>query len=170
MAQGRCFWSFWAPLALRASAVVLLLVSLGFLTYCSAKFGAHLVTGYVVVWKSPPFPNLSDVREHPDGHLDADDDRTECPSGTYRSGIQCPCVPGSWSRKIAIELSCGPTFVAATHGILKGWKQEFAKFVDPESRMVMHSLYKGPGFNRQDVLVHCRIRAAAGGQGKRAYG
>lgn len=105
-----------------------------------------------------------DVRDYPDRHLDADDDRTECPSGTYRSGMQCPCVPGSWSRKIAVELSCGPTLVAATHEILEGWKREFAKFVDPESGIVMQSLYKGPAFNRRDVLAHGRIRAAAGGQ------
>ncbi|KAL2199491.1 hypothetical protein P885DRAFT_57688 [Corynascus similis CBS 632.67] len=48
MAQQRVSASLWAQLVLRAASVVLLFVMLGYLTYFSAKYDAHLVPYYVV--------------------------------------------------------------------------------------------------------------------------
>jgi hypothetical protein len=44
--------SFWLPLLLRATSVVLLIVSLGNLIYCKAKFGVDLPAGYGMVCKT----------------------------------------------------------------------------------------------------------------------
>ncbi|KAM7209904.1 hypothetical protein V8F06_014715 [Rhypophila decipiens] len=48
MAQSRAPSSLWAQLVLRTVSAILLVVSLGYLIYCSAKFSEHLVAGYVV--------------------------------------------------------------------------------------------------------------------------
>jgi hypothetical protein len=52
MAQDRSFWSFAPQLVLRTGSVVLLLVSLGYLIYCSAKFGETFAAGYAVVCRN----------------------------------------------------------------------------------------------------------------------
>ena len=86
------------------------------------------------------------VSQHPDQHLAPDDERTECPSGTYTHGFQCPCETGSWSARIAADLSHGPTVVFGSRLILRSWAHEFSKFVDasPDDGMILLTLPDDP--------------------------
>ena len=88
-------------------------------------------------------------------HFVNGDTRADCPSGNYASGIQCPCLPGSWSRKIVVDLSYSPTLILANSNLFRNWEAEFATFVDsdPDSGMVI---------NLRDYNIgHDRLRAVA---------
>jgi len=52
MARYRSAWSLWTQAGLRATSLIALLVSLGYMIYCSVKFNVNLVPGYATVWNS----------------------------------------------------------------------------------------------------------------------
>ncbi|KAK4139117.1 P-loop containing nucleoside triphosphate hydrolase protein [Dichotomopilus funicola] len=117
------------------------------------------VTSLTVAVLSHRLRVLADyVTQHPEQHLAPGDERTECPSGTYTYGFQCPCEAGSWSARIAADLSHGPTVVFGSKLILRSWAHEFAKFVDagPDDGMVLLTLPDDPAPVR-DLIADVRI-------------
>ncbi|KAK4243371.1 P-loop containing nucleoside triphosphate hydrolase protein, partial [Corynascus novoguineensis] len=131
------FWVF-ASKAARGIATALLADEMGL---------GKTVTSLAVAVLSHRLRTQADhVSQHPDQHLASDDERTECPSGTYTHGFQCPCEAGSWSARIAADLSHGPTVVFGSKLILRSWAYEFSKFVDanPDDGMILLTLPDDP--------------------------
>ena len=131
------FWVF-ASKPARGIATILLADEMGL---------GKTVVSLAVAVLSHRLRSLADhVSQHPDQHLAPDDERTECPSGTYTHGFQCPCKTGSWSARIAADLSHGPTLVSSSKLILSSWAYEFSKFVDtsPDDGMIPLMLPDNP--------------------------
>ncbi|KAH6641102.1 P-loop containing nucleoside triphosphate hydrolase protein [Chaetomium tenue] len=131
------FWVF-ASKAARGIATALLADEMG--------LGKTVMSLAVAVLSHRLRAQADHVSRHPDQHLTADDERTKCPSGTYTHGFQCPCEAGSWSARIAADLSHGPTVVFGSKLILRSWAYEFSKFVDasPDDGMILLTLPDDP--------------------------
>ncbi|ETS85258.1 hypothetical protein PFICI_03283 [Pestalotiopsis fici W106-1] len=64
-----------------------------------------------------------------------------CPSQdevTKKYGIQCPCVQGSWSQRIADTMHDLPSVIIAPPRLLTLWAAEWDKFVEPGTSMQLH--------------------------------
>lgn len=87
------------------------------------------------------------VLEYPEQHLRprGQDEYAECPSGSYTSGMQCPCL-------------------------FNGWTAQFAKFIDPNAPAPLQlvDLRSSPIREKVELMATCefvnpkKLRAAAG--------
>lgn len=68
-----------------------------------------------------------------------------CPSQTRVTaihGIQCPCVRGSWSQRIADAIHDLPSVIIVPPKLLTVWIAEWEKFVDPAGGMQLRVQHK----------------------------
>lgn len=66
--------------------------------------------------------------------MSSGDSGAECPSGTYRLGFACPCVPHLPTFRLCSQgfLPLGPTFILAPPNLLGQWAAELSRYLTDE--------------------------------------